>query len=189
MAGKPLVPLSAHEPLVVDRLADVLNRWFAVLFRHWVAVASIWALLTVGGAALTPWLADQGYESIAQILYWAYRPLCPQRPDHSFFIAGHKMAFEQRETAMFIAGAVAGPVYVALKRTRVRVPGWVVFIAASPMVLDIATQAASFRESDGFWRSLTGALTVISFALWAYPKLDTDFARSQVIGAYRAGEA
>lgn len=165
----------------MDRFATVLNRGFSILFRHWVAAATVWALVTVGGALLTPWLASLGFETAAQILYWAYRPLCPQRPDHSFFVAGHKMAFEQRETAMFIAGALAGPVYVLLKRTSARVPGWLLFVAVSPMLVDVVTQSVSIREGTWFWRSLTGALAVLFFALWAYPKLDADLARPMTI--------
>ncbi len=166
------------EPEGVDRFADVLNRGFAILFRHWVAVATIWALITVGGAILTPWLASQGFGTLAQLLYWAYRPLCPQRPDHSFFIAGHKMAFEQRETAMFLAGAFAGPCYVVMRRTQFRVPGWIVVVVSIPMAIDVVNQSVGLRESDGVWRSLTGAMFTLGFALWAYPKLDADPSQS-----------
>jgi uncharacterized membrane protein len=168
---------SAQNASLVDRFADVLNRGFSILFRHWLAVASGWALLTVGGAVATPWLASLGFETAAQILYWAYRPLCPQRPDHSFFVAGHKMAFEQRETAMFIAGALAGPVYVLLKRTSATVPGWLVFAAVSPMLADVVTKSVGIRDGTWFWRSVTGALAVLFVALWAYPKLDADLTR------------
>ncbi|MDQ3549620.1 MAG: DUF2085 domain-containing protein [Chloroflexota bacterium] len=151
-------------------------------------MASIWALVTVGGAVLTPWLASQGFGTTAQLLYWAYRPLCPQRPDHSFFVAGHKMAFEQRETAMFIAGAVAGPVYVVLQRTRIHVPGWLTIVAVVPLFADVVTQSVDLRESDGFWRSLTGALAVLVVAIWLYPKLDTDLTPSMTIHPAKATE-
>ena len=179
---------AAHERRTVDRFADVLNRGFSILFRHWVAVASGWALMTLSGAVLTPWLASLGYETTAQLLYWAYRPLCPQRPDHSFFVAGHKMAVEQRPTAVFFAGALAGPVYVMMKRTRVRVPGWLVLVAFVPMFIDVATQIVGLRASDGFWRSLTGALAVLIVALWAYPKLDVALARPMTVRAIEPAE-
>jgi len=172
---------SAHELSGVDRFTDVLNRGFSVVFRHWIAVASVWALVTVGGALLTPWLASRGFGTAAQLLYWAYRPLCPQRPDHSFFIAGHKMAFEQRETAMFVAGAVAGPVYVLLRRACIRVPGRLAIAAVVPMFVDVATQVVGLRESDGFWRFLTGALAALAAAAWVYPKLDADFSSPMIV--------
>lgn len=170
--------LVAHEIGAMDQFAAYLNRGFSILFRHWIAAASIWALVTVAGAVLTPWLASLGFETAAQILYWAYRPLCPQRPDHSFFIAGHKMAFEQRETAMFIAGALASPLYMLVKRTSARVPGWLVIAATVPMLADVASQSVALHEGDWFVRSVTGALAVLFFALWAYPKLDADLTRS-----------
>lgn len=157
---------------------DALNRGFTFAFRHWTTTASLWALLTVGGAVLTPWLESLGFETMAQLLYWAYRPLCPQRPDHSFFIAGYKMAFEQRETAMFLAGAAAGPLHALLRPARLRIPGWLVPLALVPMLIDVATQSAGLREGDAFWRVVTGAMAVVPFVLWSYPHLEADFRKS-----------
>lgn len=150
---------------------ETINRVVAYLTPHWIAAVSAVALMVVAGAAATPWLAARGHGLAAQLLYWLYRPLCPQRPSHSFFIAGHKMAFEQRETAMFLAAAAAGPLYVLLRRARLRLPGWVVIVALIPMAIDVGTQMVGLRDSDGLWRALTGALAVLPLMLWLYPKL------------------
>lgn len=182
LASEPLMAISAPYTGVADRIVGILIRGFSVLFRHGLLVVFGWALLTVGGAVVTPWLASLGFETAAQMLYWAYRPLCPQRPDHSFFVAGHKMAFEQRETAMFVAGALVSPGHLLLKRFDIRVPGWLVFVAVLLMVVDVVTQSVAVRESTWFWRSVTGALAVLCCALWAYPKFAADHAQPVDIG-------
>lgn len=155
------------------RVEDAINRAVLTLAPHWIAVASTVAFLVVAGAAGTPWLAAHGHGFAAQLLYWLYRPLCPQRPSHSFFIAGRKMAFEQRETAMFLAVAVAGPLTFLLRRIGLRVPGWAVIVALTPMLFDVGTQMVGWRASDGFWRALTGALAVVPLVCWLYPRLAT----------------
>ena len=157
-----------------------MNRAFIRIFRHWIAFASVSALLVVLGAAATSLVAASGHHSVAQLAYWAYRPLCPQRAAHSFFIRGHKMAFEQRETAMFLAAAVSGPLYVLLQRGGWRMPGRLAVASMLPMLIDVATQVVGLRTSDGFWRSLTGGLAVICVLLWAYPQIDTDLRRYAV---------
>ena len=155
------------------RVEETINRAVLSLAPHWIAVVSTVALLVVGGAAGTPWLAAHGHGLAAQLLYWLYRPLCPQRPSHSFFIAGRKMAFEQRETAMFLAVAAAGPLSLLLDRVGLRVPGWAVSVALTPMAFDVGTQMVGLRASDGFWRALTGALAVVPLVCWVYPRLTT----------------
>ena len=156
-----------------------VNRLFAWLFRHWVALVSLWALATVGGAVLTPWLAARGFGDIAQALYWAYRPLCPQRPGHSFFINGYKMAFEQRETAIFLAAAAAGPLYALLRLDRWHAPGRLAIVSLIPMLVDVATQTAGLRAGDPAWRVATGVVAVFGVAAWAYPRFDADLRRGR----------
>lgn len=154
-----------------------INRVASRLFQHWVAAASIFALVVVAGALAAPWLRSNGHGDFATIVYWAYRPLCPQRPDHSYFLAGHKMAFEQRETAMFLAGALAGPLWLVLRPLRARVRGWAALLALVPLLIDVASQSLGLRSSDALWRSVTGGLAVVAVVLWSYPKLDDDLRR------------
>lgn len=171
---------NAPAPVAADpaeRVAAALTRAFAWLFRHWLAVASLWSACLVLGAIATPWLAAHGWGAVAQLLYWAYRPLCPQRPDHSFFVMGHKMAFEQRETAMFVTGAAAGPLYLLLRRSLLRVPTPLMLASFLPMLVDITTQASGLRDGDAVWRVVTGAIATLGFALWVYPRFEADLNR------------
>lgn len=157
-----------------DKLEARINRFAIWFLRNWIWIASGWAALIVLGAVLTPILAAAGFDTLSWLLYKAYRIICPQRPAHSWFISGYKMGFEQRDTAMFVAGAIAGPIYV-LVRGDWRISWKVMLLAQIPMLIDVATQIVGLRESDGFWRSWTGALGVFGFIAWVYPRLDADF--------------
>lgn len=163
--------------LDAERLEARVNRFVGWFLRNWIWVASGWAALVVAGAILTPVLAANGFDTLSWMLYKAYRLLCPQREAHSWFISGHKMGFEQRDTAMFVAGAVGGPLYVLLRRFSLspKISWKVMVLAQVPMLIDVGTQIAGLRDSDGFWRSWTGALGVLAFIAWIYPRLDADF--------------
>jgi uncharacterized membrane protein len=89
------------------------------------------------------------------------------------------MGFEHRETAMFLAAAVAGPSYVLLKRLGFKkLNGKLVLLLLVPIFYDVFSQVVGLRDSSGFWRSLTGALAVFAIAGWLYPLIDGDFQRS-----------
>lgn len=173
------------------RIEATVNRGVAVILRHWIAAGTLFAALVVAGAVAVPLLATGGYATLADLGYSLYRFICPQRPDHSWFIAGHKMAFEQRDTAMFAAAALAGPLYLIAKHLGFRrLDGRAVLLLQIPILIDVLSQVAGLRDSDGFWRSLTGTLSVFAIAGWLYPRLDDDFrAAVQKIEARLAGDS
>jgi uncharacterized membrane protein len=158
------------------RLEATVNRGVAVILRHWIAAGALFAALVIAGAVAVPLLAAGGYATVADLGYSLYRFICPQRPDHSWFIAGHKMAFEQRDTAMFAAAALAGPLYLVVRRLGFkRLDGRVVLLLQIPILIDVFSQVVGLRDSDGFWRTVTGTLSVFAIAAWLFPRLDDDF--------------
>ena len=156
------------------RVAGRIDAVMRTLLRHWLAGVNVLNGLTLAGAALTPWLQARGWTPLATLLYLAYRPLCPQRPDHSYFIAGHKMAFEQRETAIYL-GLTLGGLLFALVRRRVRPLDWrALALAALPLLVDVLSQTVGLRESDWRWRTATGILFALALVWWAFPYLERD---------------
>ncbi|CAN5606565.1 hypothetical protein BH23CHL2_BH23CHL2_26460 [soil metagenome] len=156
-----------------------IDRQIAFYLRHWVAVSSLFALAVVAGAVAIPLLAAGGFDTLAWAGYKAYRLICPQQPSHSWFIAGEKMGFEHRETAMFLAAAIAGPAYVLLKRLGfTQLNGKIVLLLIVPILYDVFSQVVGLRDSTGFWRSVTGGLAVFAIAGWLYPLIDGDFQKS-----------
>lgn len=162
-----------------SRLEAWIDNQIARFIRHWVLVSSLLALAVVGGAVAIPLLAAGGFDTLAWVGYKVYRLMCPQQPSHSYFIAGEKMGFEHRETAMFLAAAIAGPVYVGLKRLGFkRLNGKLVLLLITPMLYDVFSQMVGIRDSTGFWRSVTGGLAVFAIAGWFYPLVDADFQKA-----------
>ena len=158
------------------RVAGRIDAAMRAILRHWLLAVNALNGLTLAGAALTPLLAARGWSTLAAPLYLLYRPLCPQRPDHSYFVAGHKMAFEQRETAIY-AGLILGGLIFALVRRRLRPLPWRgMALAALPLLVDVLSQTVGLRDSDWRWRTATGIISALAFVWWSFPLLEREFA-------------
>lgn len=161
-----------------EGFARRVDDFMRVALRHWLLVVNLANGATLVGAILTPLLRAGGWSVPATLLYWMYRPLCPQRPEHSYFIAGYKMAFEQRETAIYVSLTLGGLIF-GLLRHRLRSPGWrVLAVASVPMLVDVLSQTVGLRESDWWWRTVTSLPAALVFVWWAYPLLEREFAGS-----------
>lgn len=158
------------------RVAGRIDAAMRAILRHWLLAVNALNGLTLAGAALTPLLAARGWTPLAALLYLLYRPLCPQRPDHSYFVAGHKMAFEQRETAIYL-GLTLGGLLFALVRRRLRPLPWRgLAVAALPLLVDVLSQTVGLRDSDWRWRTATGIVFALAFVWWSFPLLEREFA-------------
>ena len=146
------------------------------LLTHWLLVANVLNGATVAGAALTPLVRAAGWTPLATLLYLAYRPMCPQRPSHSFFIAGYKMAFEQRETAIFLGLTLGGALFALLRRWPQPCAWRWLVLGSVPMLVDVFSQTIGLRGSDWRWRGATGLLFGLAVVWWAYPYLERDLA-------------
>ena len=165
--------MTISAPTNLSHRVDVLAQR---LLGHWLLVANVLNAAIVAGAALTPLVRAAGWTPLATLLYLAYRPMCPQRPSHSFFIAGYKMAFEQRETAIFLGVTLGGALFAPL-RQRLRPVDWRWLVLASvPMLVDVFSQTVGLRDSDWRWRGATGLLFGLAAVWWAYPYLERDLA-------------
>lgn len=162
-----------------DTTSRVVNRVNAIvhaLLRRWLLCVNLLNGLTLAGAVLTPLIRARGWAPLATLLYLAYRPMCPQRPDHSYFIAGSKMAFEQRETAIYI-GLTLGGILFGLLRRHLRPLNWCFLALASlPLLIDVLSQTVGLRDSNWQWRTATGILATLALVWWAYPRLEREFA-------------
>jgi len=119
-----------------------------------------------------------GYVSAADTLHQLYLWLCPQRPSHSYFLLGHQLVLEEREMAMFAAQLLGGLVYGQLRRRVLFELGSIAFVVSGvPMLWDVLSQMLGMRSSDSFTRSWTGALFLVAFVFWCYPRLDRDARR------------
>ena len=139
---------------------------------HWLGLLNALTALTLAGAFAPPFLRLLGLDAAAEAVHSAYLLLCPQRPDHSYFLFGHKLALEHRELAMFGA-QLAGGLFYAVGRARFRaLPLWAVAVLALPMVWDGFSQVFGWRDSDWLMRTLTGGLFNLALVFWFYPFVD-----------------
>lgn len=149
------------------------STWLA---EHWLLACNALTGLTVGGAVLAPLLGALGWSALATLVYLAYRSICLQRPSHSFFILGYKLALEQRTLAIF-GGLLLGGVLYAPLRDRLRPLGWrPLVLLNAPMLVDVLSQTVGLRDSTWLWRVATGLLGGLAVVWWAYPRCERAFA-------------
>ncbi len=185
------------------------------LAKHWLLLANLFWALYVGLPLLAPLFMNAGWTTPAKVIYLIYRPACHQRPERSYFIGGPqtvytpeelaaagldlgplardigneaigwKVAFCERDVAIYGSILVAGLVYAALRpvwRRRSRdgaipkMPLRVFILFAVPMAIDGVVQLFTAYESTWFTRSLTGAIFGVGAVFFAYPYLDEGFA-------------
>lgn len=174
--------------------------------RHWLPAVNLAVAVFVGLPFLAPLLLAAGYDGPANAIYASYQVVCHQWAFRSFFLfgpaltygpdvlAGHvgphamygflgsdtlgyKMAFCERDTAIYLAVLLAGLAYGRL-RDRLTGLGLAAYsLLILPMALDGFTQLFGWRESTPELRVLTGALFGLASVWLIYPRIDALFER------------
>jgi uncharacterized membrane protein len=168
---------------------------------HWLALANLGAATFAGLPLLAPALLAVGWPGPALLIYALYSTTCHQWPARSYFLfgspgvypgdgvslagletahaflgtaaTGFKMAYCERNFAIYTAVLLAGLVFVAC-RGWARPLRWAgLAICLAPLALDGGLQLAGVHESTWALRSLTGALAGWA-GVWAvYPRLES----------------
>ena len=174
--------------------------------RHWLVAANLAVAVFVGLPFLAPVLLALGHDEPANAIYAAYAVVCHQWAFRSYFLfgphpaygpgvlsalvgptemygfvgspeLGYKVAFCERDVAIYLAVLLAGLVY---GRCRDRLPslglaGYALLIL--PMAVDGFTQLFGWRESTVELRTVTGALFGVASVWLIYPRVDALFER------------
>jgi uncharacterized membrane protein len=185
--------------------------------RHWLTATNLAVAVFVGLPILAPILLALGFDGPANQIYAAYQFVCHQWGFRSFFLfgpeltyapetlgnlvghqemyafigspeLGYKIAFCERDLAIYLAVLVTGLAYA---RLRGRLPelgviGYGLLIA--PMALDGFTQLFGWRESSPELRVFTGALFGLASVWLIYPRIDALFARDLTESSGSASE-
>jgi len=174
---------------------------------HWLALANLFWGLYVGLPLLAPILMNAGWTTPAKVIYTVYRPACHQLPERSYFLGGQqyvysaeelaaagveirplsrdignetvgwKMAFCQRDVAIYGSIFLTGLVY-ALVRRRLgnrKMPFRYYLLFLVPMGMDGVLQLFGLHESTWLLRTVSGAIFGVGSALFAYPYLEEGF--------------
>ena len=173
--------------------------------RHWLLVTNLAVAVFVGLPFVAPVLMATGYPDAADAIYAAYQHVCHQWAFRSYFLfgphleygralgslvgtdgmyhtvgspaLGYKVAFCERDVAIYLAVLVAG---IAYGRLRDRLPelgltGYSLLIL--PMAIDGFTQLFGWRESTVELRTATGVLFGVASVWLIYPRIDALFVR------------
>ncbi len=131
------------------------------------------ALFFVGLLVAAPLAQANGLQWFSFAVYEAFRHVCHQTPERSFYIAGYPLAVCARCTGLYVgfAAAVAFyPVMTSLKRTHAPERKWL-FIAAAPLAIDFVLGFFGIWENSHTSRLLTGALLGAVSAFFILPGL------------------
>jgi len=149
------------------------------LLPHVLITVTLLNLLIGLVAVVTPYLARWFGPGVADPIYGFYALLCPQRHSHTWFFAGHPMAFEQRDVAMYIAFGLAGLVYALTPRLRRPLAGRWLLLGIAPLLIDVAISTLGILPSTWFSRLWTGSLASFVIVWWSYPRYDAYLRRVQ----------
>ena len=205
--GTELTPSQAPVGGSSPKLATIADKAVLRLAAHWLALVNLFWGLYVGLPLLAPVMMDAGWDLPAKVIYLVYRPLCHQRPERSYFVGGPqavyseeelaaagvdvrplsrdignetvgwKVAFCERDMAIYGAIFLAGLAYSVLRRWRGNrlMPFRYYLIFLVPMGLDGLLQLFGVYESTWILRTLTGAIFGAGSVLFAYPYVDEGF--------------
>jgi uncharacterized membrane protein len=185
-----------------------IDRAVLKLAVHWLALFNLFWGLYVGLPLLAPVFMNLGWTAPAKVIYTLYRPACHQRPERSFFVGGSqaaysieelaaagvdtdpfaraigneavgwKVAFCERDTAIYGTLFLAGLAYAVVRRRwrRRLLPFWAFLLFVAPMGIDGTLQLFGVYESTWVLRAITGAIFGLGAVLFAYPYLEEGFA-------------
>ena len=206
-----------------------VNRLVFWLAKHWLALFNTLIGLYIGLPILAPVLMYYGYVQFAQPIYILYRALCHQYPIRSWFLfgmrsnytadsgllalevqksreflgnaqLGYKIAFCQRDVAIYGTMFLAGLSYILLRR-RWKLPAlplWAYFVfGILPMGLDggyqlltnliawIRPEWITPYETTPLLRTITGALFGLGSIATIYPLMNEFFEDTKKLLAAR----
>jgi uncharacterized membrane protein len=174
------------------------------LAGHWLLAVNLVVSLYVGLPMLAPVLMNLGLTTPAKAIYFVYRPACHQRPERSYFLGGsqvlyspdeleaagvdpisrdigneqvgYKVAFCERDVAIYGSIVVAGMLFGLVRRRLRPLPILVYGLFCLPMFADGGLQLIGAYESNWALRSITGGLFGFGSVWFAYPYMEEAFA-------------
>jgi uncharacterized membrane protein len=178
------------------------------LAKHWLGLANLFWGAYVLLPLLAPAMMIAGWTFPAKVIYLVYRPMCHQLPERSYFLGGDhyayskdelaeagvevgppsrdignehvgwKVAFCQRDVAIYGSILLAGLAYAAIRTRRnpwkLKFRYYLLFLV--PMGVDGVLQLFGVYESTWLLRTITGVIFGVGSVLFVYPYLDEAFA-------------
>jgi uncharacterized membrane protein len=168
-----------------ERLDAAVN----AVIDHWLAAMNAVMAVYVVLPVAAPLFAALGLAGPADVIYRLYSYTCHQLPTHSWYLFGQKMAYCQRDTAIYGAMLLGGFAYA--RRRGPGLPFWAFALLLLPIALDGGAATLGLRESTPLLRTLTGTLFGLAAAWFVYPLMDRALAtlRLPTPGPHPSGDA
>jgi uncharacterized membrane protein len=132
------------------------NRW---PLATWL-LALVGSFLVMSLILGAPLALAGGHQSIAYYIYLPFSYVCHQIPARSFFIAQHPFAVCSRCTGIyagFLIGVIGYPLLRSFRETETPARKWL-FVAATPLAIDLSLEFFGVWHNTHFSRFATGAL-------------------------------
>lgn len=166
-----------------------LDRFVRGVVSHWIWLLNGFLLLYAGLPWVSPLLRSLGFERTGQVIYRMYTQFCHQLPERSFTLNGFPVCYCHRCTALYTSLLAMSLIYTA-GRWRKTMSTRLLLLFTAPMVvdgvwhlLDDVLPALGLRAANSevgslnFWlRLITGTLFGVGVVLWAYPRIQREFA-------------
>jgi len=152
--------------LMLARIDAAVN----AVIDHWLAAMNWLMAVYVALPVAAPLLTALGAHAPADAIYRLYSYTCHQLPSHSWYLLGQKMAYCQRDTAIYGAMLLGGLAYA--RRRGPGLPFLAFALLSLPIALDGGAATLGVRESTPLLRTLTGTLFGLAAAWFVYPLMD-----------------
>ncbi len=169
--------------------------------RHWLAIVCLALAIFIALPLSAPLLMAGGQTGPAQAIYRVYRLTCHQDPARSYFVGGprlvysraeleaitpvrplpdylgspsmgYKIAFCERDLAIYLSVLIFLMFYGAIRRKLPRLPMRLYLLLILPMAVDGFSQLTGARESTWLLRTVTGVLFGVATAWLLAPEVD-----------------
>ena len=104
--------------------------------RHWLSLTTGLLLLYSGLPLAAPLAKCAGIPLVGELITLVYSRMCHQKPERSFFICGHQMAFCHRCTALYGGMALFGLLFGMMRSTARPVSWRIAGLLLLPILLD-----------------------------------------------------
>ena len=190
--------ISPRRQAASDALVRRIDALVRFVIDHWLALVNLAVALFIRLALLAPLLLWLGWTLPARAIYTVYGFVCHQLPYRSFFLfgdaavhplpelsglldpsnprallgtpeLGFKLAFCQRDLAIYAAVLAGGLIFAVLRRRWRPIPLRLFLVFAIPIAVDGFSQLPGWRESTWELRVVTGAIFGLAAVRFVYP--------------------